>query len=361
MNIPYVDLAAQHRPLRQELLDAVGRVLDHGQFILGPEVHELEARLAALLGARHVIGVSNGTDALVLALEAAGVGPGDEVITVSHSFVATASSIVLVGATPVFVDVRDDTMTIDVEAARQAITPKTRALLPVHLNGTPCDMAPLLELARQHGLAVVEDVAQALGARYRGQAVGTFGIGAFSLHPLKILSACGDAGFVTLREGDDEPKLRRARNLGLVDRDHCAEPAGNRRLDTVLAAMLLVKLNHLDEYLAARAAHVAAYRSALAGRVALPAVPEGATPVHSCFPVRHAERERILEALRARGVEAKIHYPLAIHQQAAFAGRAQRPLPVTERVVAEIFSLPITPELTERQRDQVIEAMRAAT
>lgn len=361
MTIPYVDLAAQHRPLRQELLEAVGRVLDHGQFILGPEVKELEERLAERLGARHVIGVSNGTDALILALEAAGVKPGDEVITVSHSFVATASSIVMVGATPVFVEVLDDTMTMDPQAVRRAITPKTRAILPVHLNGTPCDMTQLQELCREHGLAMVEDVAQAIGARWQGQCVGTFGIGAFSLHPLKIFSACGDAGFVTLREGDDEPRLRRARNLGLVDRDHCAEPAGNRRLDTVLAAMLLVKLRHLDAWTAARARHVEAYRSALAGRLRLPTVPEGAAPVHSCFAVRHPERDRIVAALRARGIDAKSHYPLAIHQQEAFAGRPHGPLPVTERVVAEIFSLPTTPELSEAQRDEVIGALRAVT
>lgn len=361
MTIPYVDLAAQHRPIHQELLEAVGRVLQHGQFILGPEVRELEARLGELLGAPHVVGVSNGTDAIILALEAAGVRPGDEVITVSHSFVATASSIAMLGARPVFVDILEDTMQMDPAAARAAITPRTRAILPVHLNGTPCDMAAIVELCQQHGLALVEDVAQAIGARYRGKAVGTFGVGAFSLHPLKILSACGDAGFVTPRNAEEDARLRRARNLGLVDRDHCAETAGNRRLDTVHAAMLLVKLGHLHEYLAARAAHAAAYRSALAGCVTLPAIPDGAEPVYSCFAVRHPERDRIVEALRVRGIEAKIHYPIAIHQQAAFAEHASRSLPVTERVVSQIFSLPITPELSASQRDEVIAAVRAAT
>lgn len=359
--IPYVDLAAQHAPLRERILEAVSRVLAHGQFILGPEVAELEARLAERLGARHVVGVASGTDALLLALKVRGIGPGDEVVTVSHSFVATASAICLAGARPVLVDVDERSMQIDPGELEAALTESTRAVIPVHLNGSPCDLGRVADFCRRHNLALIEDCAQALGVRAAGEAVGTRDLGCFSLHPLKVLSACGDAGFVTTRSADDAARLRRLRNIGLADRDHCAEVAGNHRLDTLQAAILLVKLEHLDAATAARRRHAAAYREAFAGRLALP--PEegdGDFAIYSAFVVRHPRRDRLVELLRGRGVDAKVHYPLAIHQQEAFSGLAHRPLPVTEKVVDEIFSLPVSAELDDAGRARVIAAVHQA-
>ena len=350
MKVPYVDLVAQNAAVRDELLDAVGRVLDHGQLILGREVAAFEEELAAYLGVPHVVGVSNGTDALVLALRLAGVGPGDEVLTVSHSFVATASSIALVGATPVFVDIEESSMLMDPDRLAPSRTPRTRAVMPVHLNGSLCDMDAILEFCRAQGLALIEDAAQAIGARtVSGAAAGSFGIGAFSLHPLKILGATGDAGFVAVRDEAAADRLRRTRNLGLRDRDHCMEAAPNHRLDAIHAAMLRVKLRRLDEALAARQDHAVAYRQAFAGRLTLP--PAG---TYSAFVVRHPQRDAVLEAIRRRGVDAKVHYPLAIHQQPAFLGTERAPLPVTERVVTEMLSLPVSAELSAEDRSFVI-------
>lgn len=359
--IPYVDLAAQHAPLRERILDAVARVLDHGRFILGPEVAELESRLAERLGVPHVVGVANGTDALTLALRARGVGPGDDVLTVSHSFVATAAAICLAGARPVFVDVDERTMQIDPDALPAALTEHTRAVIPVHLNGSPCDLGRVADFCRRHGLALIEDCAQALGVRAAGESVGTRELGCFSLHPLKVLSACGDAGFVAARSADDAERLRRLRNVGLADRDHCAEVSGNHRLDTLQAAILLVKLEHLDGWTAARRRHAAAYRAAFAGKLTLPPEEaEGDFAIYSAFVVRHPRRDRLIELLRARGVDAKVHYPLAIHQQEAFSRFAGRPLPVTEKVVSEILSLPVSAELAGESRERVIAAVLAA-
>jgi len=360
VTVPYVDLPSQHRGLRAGLVAALERVIDHGQLILGPEVALLEERLRERLGVPQVVTVANGTDALVLALRLRGVGPGDEVITVSHSFVATAAAIRLVGATPVFVDVDEETMLLDPGLLEDALSFRTRAVLPVHLNGFVCDLPAIARFCERHGLALVEDCAQAIGARAGGRSVGSTGIGAFSLHPLKVLSALGDGGFLTVSSPDDAARLRRLRNIGLRDRDHCEEVSGNSRLDTLQAAFLLVKLEHLDAWTAARRAHAAAYRRALAGAVRLPPESEGVEPAISAFVVRHPRRDSLVARLRERGVDAKVHYPLAIHQQAAFADLPLRPLPVTERVVGEILSLPATPELTEEGRERVIEALLQA-
>jgi dTDP-4-amino-4,6-dideoxygalactose transaminase len=358
--IPYVDLAKQHAALKREILDAVAAVLEHGRFILGPEVEAFERAMAARLGVRHAVGVASGTDALVLALKALGIGPQHEVITVSHSFVATASAIRLAGAEPVFVDVEDDSMLLDPARLPSALSPRSRAVLVVHLNGFPCAMDAIEAFCREYGLALVEDCAQALGARWRGRAVGSFGVGCFSLHPLKPLSACGDGGFVTTQEEELAERLRQLRNLGLRDRDHCDRVAGNTRLDTLQAAILLAKLPHLDGWLAARRARAQRYREALSGRMRLPP-PEGDHfATYSAFVVRHPRRDALRERLVAQGIDARIHYPLAIHQQAAFAGGGSRELPVTERVVSEILSLPVSAELSAADQERVIEAVQVA-
>src|SRR5581483_10610464 len=235
MRVPYVDLARQHRSLKQELLAAVERVLDHGQFVLGDEVERFEAAFAALCGTRYAVALNSGTDALVLALRALGIGLGDEVITAPNSFVATAGAIALVGATPVFADVRDD-CNIDPDAVAAAVTPRTRAILPVHLTGRPADMAPLLALASRHGLAVIEDAAQAVLAEYDGRRVGSLGaVGCFSLHPLKTLGGVGDAGGGPRDDAEPAARLRTERKIELARRHHCAVWSGNSRLDTVKA------------------------------------------------------------------------------------------------------------------------------
>jgi dTDP-4-amino-4,6-dideoxygalactose transaminase len=357
VTIPYVNLAAHNAALKSELLAAVARVIDHGQFINGPEVAQLESALATWLGVPHVIGVSNGTDALVLGLRLAGVGPGDEVICPSHSFVATATAIRLVGATPVFADLDEATMNLDVASTEAAITPRTRAVMPVHLNGFPADLTALSNLCQSHGLQLVEDCAQAVGARHHGQSVGTLGIGCFSLHPLKVLSAIGDAGFITVPTAEQAARLKQMRNLGLVDRDHCAHPDPNNRMDTVHAAMLLAKLPHLPEWVAARQAHAAAYRTALKDTVTLPPEDGPHRQVYSAFVVRHPKREALIAHLATRGIDAKIHYPIPIHRQEAFRAFATRELPVTDRVCETIVSLPVTPELSVAQRGEVISAV----
>jgi dTDP-4-amino-4,6-dideoxygalactose transaminase len=361
MRVPYVDLAAHNAKLKPELMAAVERVLDHGWFILGPEVERFEAALGERLKLPVVIGVNSGTDALLMALRAAGVQCGDEVITVSHSFVATATAIRLIGATPVFVDVDDDTMLMDPEKLEAARTERTKAVLPVHLNGHPADLTRIHAFCETHGLALVEDAAQAIGAEHAGRSVGATGIAAWSLHPLKVLSAAGDGGFLTLPERDRETELRQWRNLGLKERGVAAHLSGNTRLDALHAAMLTVKLAHLDAFIATRRAHAAAYREELAGLVRLP--PEekpGEKGVYSAFCIRHPKRDALVEALHDAGVDAKIHYPTAIHQQAPFADLPAE-LPVTERVVDEIVSLPITPEMSEEQRAHVIASVKAAT
>ncbi|HTM43713.1 MAG TPA: DegT/DnrJ/EryC1/StrS family aminotransferase [Polyangiaceae bacterium] len=355
--IPYLDLVSHNRGLENDLVAAVRRVIAHGQFILGPEVTELEQRLVTLLGARQVVSVGNGTDALVLALRVHGVGNGHEVILPSHSFIASATAVRLVGAVPVFADIDEPTMLLDVGAAERAITPKTRAIMPVHLNGYPCDMPAFEELCRRRKLALIEDCAQAFGSLRGGKHVGTFGTGCFSLHPLKALSALGDGGFISVQADEPALTLRQWRNLGLLDRDHCIHVSGNSRLDTLQAAFLLTKLLHFPAWRAARHAHAQAYRQALEGKVMLPPASPDADATVTAFVIRHPRRDALIEAMHRRGVDCKIHYPFAIHQHEAFADLPRTHLPVTERVVQQIVSLPVTPELSPSDRDRAIQAM----
>lgn len=357
IRVPYVDLAAQHAPLEEELLEAVRRVLRHGQFILGPEVAELEETLARKLDLPRVVGVASGTDALTLAMRMRGIGPGDEVLVPSHTFFASAHAVRLVGAEPVFVDIEPARMLMDPEGLERALTDATRAVMPVHLGGHPCDMDRIGAFAAAHGLEVIEDCAQAIGSRWRGRSVGDFGIGCFSLHPLKTLSAPGDAGFVSVADEHDADELRLRRNLGLRDRDHTAMVSDHSRLDTVLAAMLLVKLRHLDGWIEARRAHAARYHEALAGSYRLVDVPPEAEPAWSTYVVRHPERDRILESLRARGFDVKVHYPVPIHLQEAYADAGPWELPRTEETAREILSLPVSPELRAEDREALIAAL----
>jgi dTDP-4-amino-4,6-dideoxygalactose transaminase len=360
--ISFINLRAQHMALKEELLSAVARVLEHGQFILGPEVTELEQRLAQLCGVQHAVGVGNGTDGLSLALRAVGIGPGDEVITVPNSFVSTASAIVMVGARPVFVDTGDD-LNIDVDRIEAALTPKTRAILPVHLTGRPANMGPLMEIARAHHLHVIEDCAQALGAEYHGRPVGSFGaIGCFSFHPLKTLNACGDGGMLTTDDPQLDARLRLMRNIGLKTREDCVEWSGNSRLDTLQAAMLLVKLPHLEPWIEARRANARHYCRLLADvpQITLPTERADERAVYHTFVIQADRREALVPFLTSRGIRTAIHYPVPIHLQGASRnlGYGRGSFPVTERQAERIVSLPVYPELSRDDLDCVAAAIR---
>ncbi len=362
LSVPYVDIAAQHAPLKAELLDAVAGVIDSGAFVLGPQVAEFEARFAALCGSRYAVGVNSGTDALVFALRACGVGPGDEVITAPNSFVASATCIRLLGARPVFVDVGADYL-LDVERIEAAITPRTKAILPVHLTGRAANMTAIRAIAERRGLAIVEDCAQAILAEHRGRRVGSLGtVGCFSLHPLKTLNACGDGGMLVT---DDPAIYERAlilRNVGLRTRDDAAEWSTNSRLDTMQAAMLLVKLRYLEGWTRARQANAARYREALAGlpQLRLPVDVPGDTAVYHTFVVIAEERDALRAFLAERSIGSQVHYPVPIHLTNAARELDHRPgdFPVTEAQARSIVSLPVYESLTTDQHARVCAAIR---
>lgn len=360
--IPYVNVSAQHVTLRSELLEAVERVLTHGHFILGSEVAEFERRFADVCHVPCAVAVGNGTDALVLALRVLGIGPGDEVLTPPNSFVATAAAIALAGARPVFVDAGDD-LNIDVTRIEAAITPRTRAILPVHLTGRPAQMGPLMAIARRHQLRVVEDCAQAVAAEYDGQRVGSFGdVGCFSLHPLKTLSACGDGGVLTTSDRALDARLREMRNIGLRTREECVVWSGNSRLDTLQAALLLVKLPHLEEWTGQRRGHADAYRQQLAGirGIRVPVDRPNERAVYHTFVIQADRRDALRAFLAERGIGTQIHYPVPIHLQPAARELGYGPgsLPVAEAQASRILSLPVYPELTDEDVTRIAASIR---
>lgn len=363
IKIPYVNIAGQHVPIKAELLEAITDVIDGGQFILGDEVNTFEQRFAELCGVRFAVGVNSGTDALILALRALGIGPGDEVITVPNSFIASTSCIMLVGARPVFVDVRED-YNMDPAQLEQAISPKTKAILPVHLTGRPADMDSILEVARAHGLHVVEDCAQAVLAEYRGRRVGSFGIiGCFSLHPLKTLNACGDGGVLTTNDEALCERLKILRNHGLRTRDDCVVWSLNSRLDTLQATILLVKMKYLDAWTEKRRANAAFYQRALAEVPGLqvPTDRPFEKAVYHTFVIQAERRDELKRHLAENGVGTAIHYPVPIHLQKAAEGLGHGPggFPVTERQAKRILSLPVYPELRTVALDYVVQVIRA--
>ena len=360
--IAYVDLAAQHAPLAEELLAAVAGVLEQGQFILGEPVCRFEERFAELCGTRFAVAVNSGTDALILSLRALGLGPGDEVITVPNSFIASTSCILMAGARPRFVDVRED-QNLDPALLESAITPRTKAILPVHLNGWPADMDAILDVARRHRLAVVEDCSQAVLGSIQGRRVGSFGnAGCFSLHPLKTLNACGDGGIVTTNDAALMERVRLLRNLGLQDRDTCVAWSSNSRLDSIQAAILLVKLKYVHEWTEARRAHAACYRQALADvpGVQVPMERPGSWAVYHRFMIEADRRDALKRFLAERGIETAVHYAVPIHLQpvAAPLGYGPGSFPMTERQAARVLSLPVYPELSPAEREDVVQGIR---
>lgn len=360
--VPFHDLrrrVAAHRPLLDR---AFSRVMDSGRFILGESVAELESRFSGAVGRKHGIGVASGTDALKLALEGLGIGPGDEVVTTANTCAPTVTAILECGATPVLADVDEQTLTLDPKSAAAALTPKTRCILPVHLYGQCADMGPILELAKSRGLIIVEDCAQAHGASYRGRPAGSFGdAAAFSFYPTKNLGALGDGGMVVTDDAVLAEKVRLLRQYGYREPNHSVIKGHNSRLDELQAAFLLELLPGLPAANDRRRAIAAAYSLGFAGQeLHLPAErPEGKGVFH-LYVIRVRNREAFRSRLQDRGVETVIHYPVPIHRQEGLQGHckvAPGGLPITEKAADEISSLPMFPELADSEVSQVIEAV----
>jgi dTDP-4-amino-4,6-dideoxygalactose transaminase len=362
--VPFVDLRAQYRAIRREIDTALAAVLERADFVGGKAVGRFEAAFAEFCGVGAACGVANGTDALTLALKALGVGPGDEVITAVNTFFATAEAVTQAGATVRFVDVDERTLTVDPRALERALTPRTRAVIPVHLYGQPADMDPLRDIAARHGLAVIEDAAQAHGAAYRGRAVGSLGsCAAFSFYPSKNLGAYGDAGMVVSSDAELIHRVRRLANHGRLEKYVHEVEGGNSRLDTVQAAVLEVKLRHLAAWNAARRARAVVYHELLRGLpVVVPFAAPETDPVYHLYVIRVARRDEVQKALAMRGIDTGIHYPVPLHLQPAYRslGLAPGAFPVAERAAREVLSLPMYPELTAEQQTRVVEALAGA-
>ena len=364
MNIPMVDLGIQYRQLKDDIDAAVADVLATTRFILGPQGQMLEEEMAAYLDVRHAIGVASGTDALHLALRAAGLGAGDEVITTPFTFIATAEAICYVGSTPVFVDIDPRTFNLDVQQVRGAITAKTRAILPVHLFGQPVDLAPLQQLCEENGLLLIEDCAQSCGAAYRGRMTGSWGdLGCFSFFPSKNLGCYGDGGMVVTDDDRLADEIRVLRNHGSREAYHYHMIGMNSRLDEVQAAILRVKLKHLDRFNDLRREHAHHYSRMLAELgLEVPYEDGKGRHVYHQYTVMTDQRVAIQSSLADAGIASAIYYPVPLHRQEVFAGQcAGLALPVSERVADRVLSLPIYPELTGAQVERVVEEIAAAT
>jgi dTDP-4-amino-4,6-dideoxygalactose transaminase len=365
VTVPLLDLQAQYAPLRQALLDAVTRVCDSQRFIGGPEVEGLERELCDALGYPHAIGLSSGTDAVLAALMALDIGPGDEVITPTYSFFATAGCVARVGATPVLVDSEPGTFNIDTAAAIAAITPRTKAIIPVHLFGQSAEMAPIMAAADARGIAVIEDAAQAIGCTYDGRATGTIGaIGCFSFFPSKNLGAFGDAGFVTATDAALAKKLRLIRTHGMEPKYYHHLVGANFRIDAIQAAVLRVKLPKLAGWTAARQANAARYRALFAGagltEVVLPVEGPNRTHIYNQFVIRVPERDRLRAHLDSKRIGTEVYYPVPFHLQECFAslGYKRGAFPEAEAAAHDSVALPIYPELSESQQATVVNEIR---
>jgi dTDP-4-amino-4,6-dideoxygalactose transaminase len=349
-NVPFVDLVAQYANIAVDVDQAIGRVLKSGDFILGRDVWAFEEEFAGYCGVEHAVAVDSGTSALELALRACGIKAGDEVITASNTFIATALAISNVGAVPVFADVDPMTSCIDVAAIERALTSRTRAIIPVHLYGHPADMDPILDLARRRGLRVIEDACQAHGAMYKGGRVGSFGdAAAFSFYPGKNLGAYGDGGIVVTNTRPIAESVTLLRNYGQKEKYHHVSRGFNRRLDSIQAAVLRVKLRHLDNWNAARENHATAYQRLLIGTgVQIPKAAACVEPVWHLFVIQTPRRNDLRDYLANIGIVTGIHYPIPIHLQPAYRdlGYHRGDFPITEQAAEQILSLPMYPELT---------------
>jgi dTDP-4-amino-4,6-dideoxygalactose transaminase len=363
--VQFLDLGLQFEQIRDEVMHAVTNVLETQRFVLGPEVEQLETEISDYLGCRFAVSCASGTDALMLALMAAGVKSGDEVITTPFTFVATASAIVRAGATPVFADIDPQSYNLAPESVAQAITPRTRAIIPVHLFGLPAQMETIMDLAESHGLTVIEDAAQAIGATHRGRKVGTIGaMGCFSFFPSKNLGGAGDGGIITTNNPDHADRLRLLRVHGSRQKYQYEILGTNSRLDALQAAILRVKLRHLNDWTERRRRNAARYRrlfadSRVANNLMLPTEPDGIRHVYNQFTVSCAGRDHLREHLQREGIPSEIYYPYPLHLQPAFAylGYKKGSLRNAEAAAREVLSLPIYPELTEDQQQIIVNAI----
>ncbi len=364
MTVPFLDLKAHHEPLRAEILAAIDDVIGASAFASGPFVARFEEAFAAFCGTPYAVGVGSGTEALWLALLALGVGPGDDVITVPSTFIATAEAITYCGAKPVFVDIDESTYTMDPGQLEQAVTPRTKAIIPVHLFGQIADMTPILLVARKHGLPVIEDACQAHGAEYQGLKAGSFGdVGCFSFYPGKNLGAFGEAGAVVTRQENLASKIQVLRDHGQARKYHHSCIGWNARMDGIQGAVLRLKLKHLPRFNEARRAHAAHYDRLLEGvpGVVRPQEAPYRRHIYHLYVVRVRQRDRVLQELAKRGVHCGIHYPVPIHLQEAYEwlGLPRGSYPVAERCADEFLSLPMYPELTADQVETVVRELQA--
>jgi len=359
--IPFVDLKAQHESIKDEVNEAVARVFENCDFVLGSEVAAFEDEFAAYCNADYAIGVNSGTSALHLALLAAGVGPGHEVITVPFTFVATVSAICYVGAHPVFVDIEPGSLTIDVNAIAKAITERTKAIIPVHIYGQPADMDPIMDIARRYDLRVIEDACQAHGALYKGEKAGNIGdLGCFSFYPSKNLGACGEGGMVVTDNQEFAQTIRLLRDWGAAEKNIHVLKGFNYRLGGIQGALLRVKLRYLDKWIEDRRRHAAHYDDLIAnkknyGQKRLPNV----HPVYHIYSIRTSDRDALRNALMEKGVQTAIHYPIPVHLQKGFEDLGYRigDYPHSEQAAAEVLSLPMYAELTDGQIQYVAKSL----
>lgn len=363
--VPFLDLHAHHAPHRAEFDRAIGEVIDSGAFAGGKFVELFEKEFATFCGAKHAIGLGSGTEALWLCLLACGIGPGDEVITVPNTFMATAEAITYTGARPVFVDVDVETYTMDPTLLEGARTSRTKAIIPVHLFGQMAEMDPILAFAREHDLFVIEDAAQAHGAEYKGHKAGTMGdAGCFSFYPGKNLGAFGEAGAVVTNDDSLQKTIRILRDHGQVRKYHHSMVGWNCRMDGIQGAILRVKLRYLEEANRQRRKHAGHYNQLFQGaeEIILPLEASGARHVYHIYPIRVAERDEVIRVLGEKGIESGIHYPVPVHLQEAYKelGHGPGAFPVSEQVCAEFISLPMFPELTHLQVELVAKSVKAS-
>ncbi len=359
MNIPMVDLKGQYLTLKQEIDAAILEALGETRFILGPNVQAFEQETADYLGVKHAVSCASGTDALHLALLAAGIGEGDEVITTAFTFIATAEAIRYVGASPVFVDIQPDSLNIDPDRIREAITPKTRAIIPVHIFGQAADMDQIMALAGEHGLQIIEDCAQSFGSHYHTSMTGSIGdVGAFSFFPSKNLGCYGDGGLVTTQSDELAAKIKMFRNHGSSQPYHHDVIGYNSRLDELQAVILRIKLRHIDEYNQGRKRVALSYNQHLAdSKIITPIIPQDHDHVFHQYTVLADNREEIRQHLLSKQIACAVYYPIPLHKQQAFADAPAVSLPVTEDISQRCVSFPIFPEMTEQQIETVCQAV----
>jgi dTDP-4-amino-4,6-dideoxygalactose transaminase len=365
IQVSYLDLKAQYRNIKPEIDEAIARVLESSQFVLGAEVAAFEQEFAAYCGTRDCVALNSGTSALHLALLAAGVGLGDEVITVPFTFVASVAAIIYVGARPILIDIDPRLLTMDATAIESAITPRTKAIMPVHLYGHPCDMDPIMSVARRHGLVVIEDAAQAHGAKYKGHPVGTIGdIGCFSFYPTKNLGAYGEGGAVTTNNAEYAQKIRSLRDWGQDRKYYHAMRGYNYRMEGFQGAILRVKLRHLDKWTEARLAIAKKYDELLADcGLELPVEMPWARHVYHVYTLRTEGRDELQKTLLTEGIQTAVHYAIPVHLQPAYSdlGYGKGSLPQSETAAQRVLSLPIYPELPEPAIAQVVNAVKRAS